>query len=309
MKGKALFGIILVMNIVMMIASAASAQVAIPALALNDIEQSLYGQVTPLEAGLLARIERIEKDLFGNPQTGSLISRVDNLKALATVGTGGSSLIMKLNCAEWMIFGRMTPGGPLVNRLQQIEREVYGSAQTGPVDTRIAGLVGLVWPSGNLETGKVSLPAGTQVRVKLMNEISSRTAKTGDLIKYAVLQNITIDSKVIIPAGAEGVGRVTGVRSAGSFGRDADVTVDFGTVYALDGTAIRMSSARPGEKPSTSELAAGASLLGLVALGPAGLLGGVLVRGEELIVSAGYEISLTTAEQVSVVGLSLTPSR
>ena len=67
------------------------------------IEQLLYGQ--PQGGPLVARLDKMEKDLFGETKSGALIVRIENLnRYIQSSDIAGPSLSLRLNAIEWMVY-------------------------------------------------------------------------------------------------------------------------------------------------------------------------------------------------------------
>lgn len=62
---------------------------------------------------------------------------------------------------------------------------------------------------------KVTIPAGTQLSVRLNDPLNSETNKVGDTFHGTLSSPIVIDGETAIPSGADVVGRVVNVQSAG----------------------------------------------------------------------------------------------
>ncbi len=237
--------------------------------------------------------------------------RVENLAKLVTgSGASGASLIMKLNAAEWMIFNDQTMDLPLFDRLENIEKNVYGEPNHGVgVEERINDLVALVWPGGALNIEDERLLPGTAVSIRLLTDLDSSTTKEGDVVDYEVTSDVVQDNKLIIPAGAVGRGQVQKVKRSGPFGQEGQVGIDFGHVRAIDGSRVSMTfqPKASGGGIGSGELAAGASIGGMVLLGPLGLAAGYLVQGKAQSIASGTELTVEVKEAVTVRALSLLP--
>ena len=64
---------------------------------------------------------------------------------------------------------------------------------------------------GAVAQNNVSLPAGTSVRVRLENALSTASSKSGDIFSGRVTEAVLLDGKPVIPIGASVQGRVTQV--------------------------------------------------------------------------------------------------
>ena len=112
---------------------------------------------------------------------------------------------------------------------------------------------------------------------------------------------------LLITAGALGEGVVTDVSQAQNFGRDAKINIDFKDMEAVDGTKIDMTLGE--EAKETMEqmgMAAGASLAGMIILGPIGIIGGAFVKGKNINLPEGTEMYLQTEKDCSIYAIPTT---
>ncbi len=89
---------------------------------------------------------------------------------------------------------------------------------------------------------KITLPAGTEVVVELVQAIDSKTALKDTKIIYRVKYNVTIDGKVVIPAGSEAYGKIINCSKAAALGKPGYLEINVEEVKAKDGTIIPLSS-------------------------------------------------------------------
>lgn len=285
--------------------SAPAQETSLPGM-LAAVEQAIYGAE---QAGsLVERVSRIERDVYGGTQSGPLLVRIQNVYGYL-VGVGGPLNIgLQLNVVEYLVFQRMNTGAPLTRRLEDLERNILGTTQQLPLAERVQSLVELVWPSGELNVRQVTVPKETLVKIHLLTEINSGTSRVGQRVRYRVVEDVIIDGRVVIPAGAEGEGEITAVQSAGRFGQSGRVEVNWGTVPAIDGTRVQLNvSTRAAQQ--NQELAVAASMAGVILLGPVGLVGGLFVQGQEHVVPVGAQFYVEVARETQALGLSLTPLR
>ncbi|MGE5576874.1 MAG: hypothetical protein ACM3TT_06745 [Syntrophothermus sp.] len=278
-----------------------------PLTGLGDAEKAVYGQ----EQGgsLLQRVDRLEKDLFGRTQPGALIARIDNIQLFLSGNSGpGPSLTVKLNVLEWFVTQAITRG-PLATRVKNIEILLYGAPQDGQnasLTDRVDKLVKLTWPGGNMDTAPVEVPQSTLVKIRLLTELNSTTSKLGDSVQYRVIQDVAVNGRTVVPAGTMGRGTVVGVGTSGQFGKDGRVQVDFGDIPALDGKGIALKvDEKATEMNRSLELAAGASMAGVLLLGPVGLIGAYFVKGKDMVIPVGTEFFVEVAKPVTVTGLKV----
>lgn len=274
---------------------------------LSQLEEIIFGRSQADVASLVQRVEQLERELYGETRTGPLLTRVEHMYEELIAGGLGHSLLLRLNAVEWMLYQEISRTHPLGRRVEKLEAEVLGERKSGPIQPRIARLLDLVWPGGSLNLKPVQVPAQTLVKIRLLAEVNSKENRVGQMIPYQVAEDVLIENRLVIPAGTESEARVTKVESAGSLGRSGRVELDFGTVAALDGTKVRLQVDEKSAKENT-ELAAAASVGGLVLLGPIGLVGGVFVRGSEHVIPVGTEFYVEVDRPVEVQGLALEPT-
>lgn len=280
-----------------------------PVAALSEVETMLYGEAQ--SGSLVDRIDKVERDIYGETQSGAVLTRIDRVSNyLRSTQAGRSSLRLQLNLAEWGFLASLTDGQPLVKRLNELENDLLGRPQEGPIMKRAEDLMRMIWGTTELDVRTVELKGSTLVRIRLLTEVDSGKSKERDPVRYRVVEDVQVDGRVVIPAGAEGVGHIAEVSSAGRLGRDGRVVIDFGTVPALDGTSIRLQVDETAtEKNMSLELAAGASMAGVLLLGPVGLVGGYFIRGKDVQIPVRTEFFVETERTVRTSGFLMRPSR
>lgn len=288
-------------------AQTATTAVGPPGLAL--VEEILYGRTQ--EGSLLSRLERAEADVLGAPDSGgAFLVRVQRLVSLLTGAEGEISLKMKLNAVEWAMFQSINEGPSIARRLDRLETAMFGETYgSQSIVARLDSLLQLMWPGGRIYVVERDVPKGTLIKIELLTELNSERSRPNDVVSYRVVEDVRIDNAIVIPAGTVGQGHIVSVQSAGRLGQDGLVQVDFGQVAAMDSTMVKIAVAeRATERNRSLELAAGASIAGVVLLGPVGLAAGYLVRGREHIVPVGTTFYAEMATDVRVNALSLVPT-
>lgn len=278
-----------------------------PVTVLASVEEVLYGAAKT--GALLERIDSIEMDIYGSVQDGAVMLRIDRVQQFVETNKQGSgSLKLQLNLAEWGFSGTLRTADPLVQRLSTLETDLLGSTQSGPLVERTRNLMEMIWGTTELDIQGVELSEASLVKIRTLSEVDSGTMEEGDPVRYRVVEDVLVDGRVVIPSGAEAVGRVAEVQSAGRIGRDGRVVIDFESVSALDGTMVPLKvDERATEKNHSLEIAAGASMAGILLLGPIGLVGGYFVRGQDIKIPVGTEFYVETARGRRLTGFLLRP--
>lgn len=125
---------------------------------------------------------------------------------------------------------------------------------------------------------------GTELRVRLLDDLSSSSAQPDQRVRFEVVDDVLVDGVTVIARGAAASGTVTNAQRKKSFGRRGklDFTIDY--VKAVDGQQIRLrvTKARQGDESYVK-----AGVVTYLA-GPFG----ALVKGKDVDVTAGTEYTI-----------------
>ena len=169
-------------------------------------------------------------------------------------------------------------------------------------------VVGLIGLSGDFIHGPVvlaqqagpqtiNIPDGTLIPLYLMDDLSSKTNKSDDPVRFKVREDVRINGKVVIPWNSPGVGKVAIVGGRGLAGKAGSVNFTVEYVKAVDGSNVRVRGAPTIKGGGNTRVAAAAA----VAYGPAALL---VMRGAHADIRKGTMLSVYVDgdRQVAVTG-------
>jgi hypothetical protein len=151
---------------------------------------------------------------------------------------------------------------------------------------------------------KVTVPAGTQLSVRLNDPLDSERNQVGDTFHGSLSAPIVIDGETVIPSGADVTGRVVNVQSAGRFAGQSLLTLELtslsvnGKTYNLQTNQWTRSGKGEGKSTATKVgvgTAAGAILGGLIGGGKGAAIGAATGAGAGTGVAAakkGEQIKL-----------------
>lgn len=88
----------------------------------------------------------------------------------------------------------------------------------------------------------VVLKAGTVVPMELINTVNSKNARTGEMVKFRVTDNVVVDGKTIIEIGAVANGQIVRAKKSGLLGSEGDLFIAVKSVQAVDGTTIYLTN-------------------------------------------------------------------
>lgn len=153
----------------------------------------------------------------------------------------------------------------------------------------------------------MALPAGTAVKVKLENTLSTSSSKEGDPFSGRVTEAVVLDGKTVIPIGASVKGRVTKVNEPRRIAGQPTIGIFPETVvlpngerYMLNATLVD-TSLRGGTDVNTEGQFKGAGHDGKdltkIGMGTGGgmLVGGLIGGGNGLLVGGAIGATVTVA--------------
>lgn len=272
------------------------------------VEQSVYGQAQ--SGALLSRISRLEYDFYGKTSSSNtaISDRINTLYATMFDNSVRPSTITQLNGIEWFL-SRQVSTKSVTDRLASLETNIYGKIATGTLQNRMNNLALVAYGNSDSKTPLVSttIPADTLIKIKLITPLNSDKNKVGDEVLYQAAEDVIYNGKLIIAAGSPGKGVVTKVKSAKNFGRNGEIDVDFQQMQAFDGTQLPTFL---GDKAKMEiknlAIAAGASVAGIALLGPIGIVGGFFVNGKDVDLPAGTESYVQTKEATNIYAIETT---
>ncbi|NLJ79410.1 MAG: hypothetical protein GX335_00070 [Firmicutes bacterium] len=305
---KKILGTILAVILAFTVLSGSVCAVGTPLSDLELVETVLYGE--PRDGALLERIEQIEMDIYGSPQEGAVLIRIDRIYGfLENPQDAEGGLKLQLNLAEWGFTTSIRTELPLLKRLENMETILFGGPQAGEISRRARDLMLAIWGTTKLDVQEVSLPEHSLVKIELLDPVDSGQAQADDVVNYRVVEDVVVEGRVVVPSGVLGQGRIVEVSSARRLGKDGRVVIDFGRIASLDGTLIKLKvDERATQENKSLELAAGASMAGVILLGPVGLVGGYFVKGKDVRIESNVEFYVETARTARLSGFFMGPA-
>ena len=269
---------------------------------IDAMETLLYG--TTQTGSLLERADKLETDINDHPTSDPILVKIDRLYAYLLDGSEASpSFLTRLNATEWT-FTQVLTDTPAKRRLENVEKLLNGTTGTGGLDARLNKLMSMAFRNGAIQTAKAAVAKDTLIKIKMMQELNSKTARAGDKVSFQAEDNLYVGNTLVIPKGAIGYGVIEKVDQAQNFGRDAKIKVDFQRLLGMDGTSVNVYLGELAKKATQSEAtAAGATVAGLVLFGPIGIVSGAFVHGKELTIPVGTTLYVQVKDDVEIFGL------
>lgn len=266
------------------------------------IEEDTYG--SEQTGAVMDRLNKLEKDYDGSHRSGSLMARIDALYNEVYKNAAGPSMLARLNAIEWNIDHEVSMK-PVETRLADMELGLMGKTEEGTFKARIDKLGKASFGAEALPIEKVQVPANTLIKVATVDAVNAKNLKAGDTVRFKVAEDVIVDGSLIFAKGEPGEGTVEKVRQAKNFGRNAEVQIDFHHTKSIDGTEVDTYVGEESKKEMKHlAMAAGASIAGMLLLGPIGIIGGAFVKGKNVDVPAGTELFIETENEESLYGVA-----
>jgi len=269
---------------------------------LAAVEKIIYGVAQT--GAILERVNRLEDDIHGAGSHDAILPRVDKLYEYVYKTTEiAPSLLTKLNAVEWTLTNSISTN-TIKNRIENLETTINGSSAAGSLDERLDELMKLAYSAGEIEVVPAILAKDTLVKIKTLSTLNSKKSQVGDSVALGIAEDVYIGGVLILPKGASGTGKVVKVRPSRNFGRDAKLEISFDTVKAIDGSTVDVFVGdKAKEETKSLAMAAGASVAGMVILGPIGIIGGAFISGKDAEIPIGSQLYVQTQEDVEVYGI------
>jgi predicted DNA-binding antitoxin AbrB/MazE fold protein len=125
----------------------------------------------------------------------------------------------------------------------------------------------------------VFLKEGTELEIKLIEELSSQHARVGDPVRLRVNEDIYCDNKLVIREGTKVKASVTVAEKRGMLGKSGKLDFSLNSVSSISGKEIPLRAVKNAEsKNRQAGVIAGALLLSPLFL---------LMKGKDITIDAG----------------------
>ena len=146
---------------------------------------------------------------------------------------------------------------------------------------------------------KITVPSGTQLSVRLNDEVDSEKAQVGDVFHGSISAPVTVGEETVIPTSADVEGRVVEVKSAGRFAGQSVLTLELtkltmsGKTYSLQ--TSQWTKSGNGRGKSTAAKVGGGAAVGAV-------LGGIFGGGKGAAIGAAAGAGAGTGVSAATKG-------
>lgn len=151
---------------------------------------------------------------------------------------------------------------------------------------------------------KLVVPDGTELEVELMRMLSSKTAKVGDSVEFAVTRPVLVGNTIVIARGAPARGHVVAVKKKGFWGRRGKIEIGVQDVLTVDGNRISLRGQKHAEGGGNVGKVAIAVVVSALLFWPVAPLWG-LVKGKDIELPAGTRAAAFVHGDSEITGRSV----
>lgn len=158
---------------------------------------------------------------------------------------------------------------PLAAQETPADEETQEEVEAGPLEI-----------SGQISEGLATIPDGTRVELVLIEELSSKRARKGDLVRLAVAHDHVVGETIVIPEDTIAIAEITAAESSGMMGRGGKLAAR-ALYLELPGGPARLSG-------ELSDSGSGKTALATIVTGLVGV--GIFIKGKEAVLPEGTRL-------------------
>lgn len=149
------------------------------------------------------------------------------------------------------------------------------------------------------EPTPITVPSGTQVSIRLTDQLDSEKSQVGDVFHGSISTPITIEGKTVVPSSADVEGRVVEVKSAGRFAGQSDLVIELTRLH-MNGKSYSIQTDRWSKSGNGRGKATAAKVGGGAAVGA--ILGGIFGGGKGAAIGAAAGAGAGTGVSAATKG-------
>jgi hypothetical protein len=115
---------------------------------------------------------------------------------------------------------------------------------------------------------KIIIPSGTTVKVEIQTEVSSKSAKEGDVLSFSTTEALFAEGKLVAPVGSPVSGRITDAEKRKALGKPGTLSISIDYLTLPNGSKVKLNA----DPTVTGKNKLGASIAASVVLSPLFLL-------------------------------------
>lgn len=152
----------------------------------------------------------------------------------------------------------------------------------------------------------VIIPEDTPVKLRIMQNASSGTAKVNDTVEFAVVEDVKVGDLVVIPQGATAIATVIEAQPKRRLGRSGKLNINIDYVRSAKGEKIPLRAVKGGKGGNHTAAMTGAIVASSILFFPAAPLF-LFMKGKDITIPKGTEITAFVAADTPLGRVSQAP--
>lgn len=146
--------------------------------------------------------------------------------------------------------------------------------------------------SFTLPNGTVVLKAGTVIPMELISTITSKSARSGQMVDFRVMSDVKVDGKTVISAGSIAQGQIVRAKKSGLLGSEGELEIAVKSIKAVDGTNVYLTTNNLSDE--------GSNKVALSIVLTICCLFGFLIKGGQAEIPAGTQVQGMVASNTEI---------
>ncbi len=126
--------------------------------------------------------------------------------------------------------------------------------------------------------------------LRLAENLSSATAKTGQSVSFKVTEDVVVQGAVVLPKGAQALATVTDAATKKSMGRGGKLDVNVDSARLIDGEKVQLRAVKDGKGGGHVGAMTGAMVATAIVFFPAAPLF-LFIHGKDITIPKGTEVT------------------
>jgi PEGA domain len=131
---------------------------------------------------------------------------------------------------------------------------------------------------------------GTAIKLRLAENLSSATAKTGQSVSFEVTEDVLVQGVVVLPKGAQALATVTEANTKKSMGRGGKLNVNVDSARLIDGEKVQLRAVQDNKGGGHVGAMTGAMVATAIVFFPAAPLF-LFIHGKDITIPKGTEVT------------------
>jgi hypothetical protein len=139
-------------------------------------------------------------------------------------------------------------------------------------------------------SGPNTLLDGTAIKLRLKENLTSATAKTGQQVSFEVVEDVTVQGVVVLAKGAQAIATVTDANSKKSMGRGGKLDVNVNSARLADGESVMLRAVQDNKGGGHVGVMTGAMVATAIVFFPAAPLF-LFIHGKDVTIPEGTPVT------------------